>query len=68
MDEPLFMALGRLLDGQPSDDVIPTLITVSAHALVQDAEGNIDKLSTLLLRFCRLVENEAADMLESDQN
>lgn len=67
-EEPLFTALGRLLDGQPSDDVIPTLITVSARALVQDAEGNIDKLSTLLLRFYRLMENEAADMLESDRH
>jgi hypothetical protein len=63
----LFVEVGRLLDGKPSDDVIPTLITLSARALVQEADGDIDKLSTLLLRFCRLIENEAADMLEGDR-
>ena len=67
MSEPLFEAVGKLLDGQPNDDVIPALITLSARALVQDADGNIDKLSTLLLRFCRLMENESADMLEGDR-
>jgi hypothetical protein len=67
VSEPLFEAVGKLLDGQPNDDVIPALITLSARALVQDADGNIDKLSTLLLRFCRLMENESADMLEGDR-
>jgi hypothetical protein len=67
MAEPLFVAVGRLLDGKPSDDVVPILITIAARALVQEADGNIDKLSTLLLRFCRLLENEAADMLEGDR-
>ena len=67
MSEPLFEAVGKLLDGQATDDVIPALITLSARALVQDADGNIDKLSTLLLRFCRLMENESADMLEGDR-
>ena len=66
-EEPLFMAIGRLVDGHSTDDVIPTLITVSARALVQEADGDIDKLSTLLLRFCRLLENEAADMLEGNR-
>lgn len=66
-DEPLFMAMGRLLDGQPTEDVVPTLIVASARALVDAADGDIDKLSTLLLRFCRLIENEAADMLEGDR-
>jgi hypothetical protein len=60
------MAIGRLLDGQPTEDVVPTLITISAGALAAEAGGDLNKLSTLLLRFCRLLENEAADMLESD--
>jgi hypothetical protein len=67
MIEPLFVEVGRLLDGKPSEDVIPTLITLAARALGQEAAGDFDKLSTLLLRFCRLMENEAADMLEGDE-
>ena len=63
----LFVEVGRLLDGKPQEDVIPTLITLSARTLVQEADGDINKLSTLLLRFCRLMENEAADMLEGDR-
>ena len=67
MNEPLFVEVGRLLDGKAREDVVPTLMTLSARALVQEADGDIDKLSTLLLRFCRLMENEAADMLEGDR-
>ena len=48
-DEPLFRAIGRLLDGQPTEDVVPILITVSARALVQEADRrHPDRLSTLL--------------------
>jgi hypothetical protein len=65
--EALFEAVGRLVDGQPTEDVAPALITISARALVQEADGDIDKLSTLLLRFCRLLMREAADMLEADR-
>ena len=67
MKEPLFVEVGTLLDGKPSEDVIPTLITLSARALVQEADGDNNQLSTLLLRFCRLMENEATDMLEGDR-
>ena len=65
--EPLFVAVGQLLDGKPSEDVIPTLVTLSARALAQESGGDMDKLSTLLLKFCRLVENESADMVEAEQ-
>ena len=66
-EEPLFAAIGRLLDGQPTEDVVPTLITLSARALVQEADGDFNRLSTLLVRFCRLLENQAADMLQGER-
>ena len=64
IEEPLFVEVGRLLDGKPTNEIIPILITITARALSDEANGDIDKLSTLLLRFCRFLENEAADMLE----
>ena len=63
--DELFNAISSVITGQPIDAVIPILITASARALSDEADGNIDKLSTLLLRFCRLVENEAADMMDA---
>ena len=62
--EEIIKAMAALLDGQPTEEVVPALIVASARTLAGDAGGDFDKLSTLLLRFCRLVENEAADMLE----
>lgn len=62
--EEIIKAMGALLDGQPTQEVVPALVVASARALAGEADGNIDTLSTLLLRFCRLVENEAADMVE----
>ena len=64
--EDIFEKVGKLLDGKPSDDVIPALITLSARALVDEAEGSVALLAKLLTRFYGLLENEAADMLESD--
>jgi hypothetical protein len=64
--EPLFVAIGRLLDGKPNDDVVPTLITFLARALAQEANGDLDNLARRLLLACRLIENEAGDMLEKD--
>lgn len=62
----LFDKMANVMTGQDNETLVPILITASARALVIEAGGDIDKLSTLLLKFCRLVQNEASDMLETE--
>ena len=66
VSEALYIKIGKLLDGKPTDVVIPMLLTFSARALVEEAGGDIGVLATLLTRFYKLLENESADMLEKD--
>jgi hypothetical protein len=62
----LFDKMANVMTGQDNETLVPILITASARALVLEADGDIDKLSTLLIKFCRLVQNEASDMLETE--
>ena len=66
VSEALYIKIGKLLDGKPTNVVIPMLLTFSARALVEEAGGDISVLATLLTRFYKLLENESADMLEKD--
>jgi hypothetical protein len=62
----IFKRIAEAVEHQPTEEVIPVLITASARALADDAEGDVNLLSTLLLKFCRLVENNAVEMLEEN--
>ena len=63
----LASAIDELLDGQDLDCVVPILGVHAAKALVGLCDGDRDRLSTLLLRFVHLVENEATDLLAKSE-
>lgn len=65
-DEPLFEAVGKLLDGQPSDDVVPVLITLSARALVQEAGSDYAALAKHIDKFSSILTDQAVDMWRED--
>jgi hypothetical protein len=65
--DDLFEEMAQLLHEKRTDEVVPVLITAAARALVIESRGELDRLSTLLIRFCRLLENEAADMIQDDK-
>ena len=66
IEEPLFETVGKLLDGQPNDDVVPALITLSARALVEEAGSDYDALAKHVQKFCSLLTNQAVDMWKED--
>jgi hypothetical protein len=63
----IFHEIASAIDDKPIDEVMPVLITASARLLVIQADGDMNRLSTLLLKFCRIVQNEAADMMEKKE-
>jgi hypothetical protein len=67
IDEPLFVAVGQMLDGQPTEDVVPVLITLSARVLSDNANGDAALLETLLSRFFALLKQQAEDMQRRDR-
>ena len=62
----LFSKLAKLLERQPEDDVIPLLITACARALIQDADGDLDKLTRQLVRFNIILTGQVRDMMTED--
>jgi hypothetical protein len=61
-DDELFRALGAVLNGRPIDAVIPALIVAVARALSTEANGDVAQLARMLIRFNKLVADQAFDM------
>jgi hypothetical protein len=64
--DDLFNKISALLNRQPTDDVIPILITAAARALVIDANGDLDKLRRQYDKFCTMTAAQVTDMLTQD--
>ena len=62
MNEPLFKALEALLHDHANDEVVPLLVVAAARAIVVEANGDFDKMSTFLLKFFTLTLNQATEM------
>ena len=67
-DEPLYRELGALLDGQPIHDVAPALVIAAARVLATEADGDVNKLVSLVRKFSNLLAEQALDMLGKDND
>lgn len=61
-DDHLYREVSALFSGHPTGEIIPILIVVAARVLVLDAGNNSDKLKEAILRFNRLMAEEALEM------
>jgi hypothetical protein len=64
--ENLFVEVSLLLHKQDLNDVFPVLITATARALVQDANGDLDKLEKGFNKFVDLVRDQTREMILAD--
>ena len=62
--EPLLKAIGKIVTGAPTDQLMPVLIVVLARVLVLEADGDHDKLESLGIKFCDLLAKTATDMMD----
>lgn len=67
-DEQLYRELGALLDGRPIYNVAPILVVAAARALATEADGDMDELVSLVMRFSNLLAEQALDMLGKDND
>jgi len=63
-DVELIEALETALGGKPLDEVAPALVVAVARALVIDANGDMDRLNGLTLKFIHHLHLQIIDMLE----
>ncbi len=61
--EALMEAIGKVIVGQATDELIPVLIVASARTLALEADGDAARLEALGEKFCRLLQDTAEDML-----
>ena len=64
VDNELFYALGDLLEGHPTDEVIPLLIVASARALVEHCGDDVGQLGLDLSKFNDLLLQQVMDMAD----
>ena len=64
--DKLFKDVSELFHGKRVEDVIPSLITASARALVTDAGLDMQKLSRNYSKFCNLLRDQITDMVDED--
>lgn len=62
--EQLALDIGRMLDKQSTGDIIPVLIVLSARALLDDAEGDLEAMEARHKKFCELLQKEMMRMLD----
>ena len=59
----VFSKLQTVLEGQDIDTAMPALITICANALAIESDGDNGKLALLLLKFFRILETHAIEIL-----
>lgn len=66
--ERIYHELGAILEGRPIHDVAPALIIAAARALATQADGDADRLVSLVWKFSNLLAEQAIDMLGKDND